>query len=127
MYCPVCFNDSLKLGSNGLVKMTFNGKSKATSQFYYNLKEDTPTELQDKLRKTIRDYFQYYAGFQNRDKITEVSVYSNDFRCSNGCGLSLENKMNVINIVVVKEDLIQLLKEEGQRHQIEVELKETND
>ena len=49
-FCPVCFNDTLKIASSGVVKLTFNGKAKATSQFFYNLTSETTEE---KLKKAI--------------------------------------------------------------------------
>ena len=60
MYCPKCFNDTLKVASSGVVKLTFNGKAKATSQFYYNLAQDKKEEILKKLEDVIVDYFSYY-------------------------------------------------------------------
>ena len=63
MYCPICFNDTLKIASSGVVKMTFNGKAKSTSQFFYDLKHDQDHEIQEKLDKVVADYFAYYSNF----------------------------------------------------------------
>ncbi len=45
MYCPVCFNDTLKIASSGVVKLSFNSKAKSTSQFFYNLAQDKDEDI----------------------------------------------------------------------------------
>ena len=87
MYCPICFNDTLKIASSGVVKMTFNGKAKSTSQFFYDLKHDQEKDVLLKLDKVIADYFIYYSSFQNQDPIETVEATSIDFKCLNKCVL----------------------------------------
>ena len=123
MYCPVCFNDTLKIASSGVVKLTFNGKSKATSQFYYNIKQDKTHELLDKLEAVVKDYFLYYSNFQNKDTIKTIEAFSHDFKCSNGCSLTVNNRMNVIDILFNKADLMKILEKMGERFDLSLDIK----
>lgn len=121
MYCPICFNDTLKIASSGVVKMTFNGKSKATSQFYFNLKEDSEEKTSEKLLATIEDYFEYYSQFQNKIPIKEIEAYSIDFKCTNKCGISVSNKMSVVNLVFHLETLKLMLKKAAEKYNVELD------
>jgi len=122
MYCPSCLNDTLKIASSGVVKMTFDGKAKSTTQFYYNLNEETQITLNKKLRATINDYLAYYNNFQNKSTIKEVFAFSSDFRCANGCAISLEKKFSIINLVIPKDDFFEILEEESEKFEIELNL-----
>lgn len=121
MYCPICFNDTLKIASSGVVKMTFNGKSKATSQFYFNLKEDNEEKTSEKLLATIEDYFEYYSQFQNKNPIKEIESYSIDFKCTNKCGINISNKMSVINLVFHLETLKLMLQRAADKYNVELD------
>lgn len=120
MYCPVCFNDTLKIASSGVVKMTFDGKSKSTSQFFFNLKEDSEEKTSEKLQKTIEDYFEYYSNFQNKVPIKEVDAFSIDFKCSNKCPMNMKNKLSVVNLVFHSQTLAMCLEAAAEKYQIEL-------
>ena len=123
MYCPICFNDTLKIASSGVVKMTFNGKAKSTSQFFYDLKHDQDHEIQEKLDKVVADYFAYYSNFQNQDPIQTVEATSLDFVCSNKCVINISHKMNVIDLVFTKEMLKDSLHRLSAKYKIPLDLK----
>ena len=103
--------------------MTFNGKAKATSQFFYNLKQDDPSDIDEKVKKTIRDYFIWYSNFQNKDVITNVEMVSSDFKCSTGCVLNSSHRLNTIDILIAKEKLAEIIASEGKRAQIQTLVK----
>ncbi len=123
MYCPVCFNDTLKIASSGVVKFAFNGKAKSTSQFYYNLSQDKDQDILDKIDGVIKDYFVYYSGFQNKDPIQQVDAFSIDFKCKKGCVISVNNKVNVVGLLFSKSELETSLVKMGQKYQIPLDLK----
>jgi len=123
MYCPVCLNDTLKIASSGVVKMTFNGKAKATSQFFYNLKTDKPHETLKKFRDVVHEYFSWYSTFQNIDTIKKFNATSHDFKCSNGCGINISHRMNILNLVISKEDALEILEQEAERFDIPLVIK----
>jgi hypothetical protein len=66
MYCPVCFQNTMKIRSNGVIKLAFNGKSRNTSLFTYNLQKETTEQLEAKLREKIVDFFSFYSEFANK-------------------------------------------------------------
>jgi len=122
MYCPVCFNDTLKIASSGVVKLTFNNKAKATSQFFYNLNEDTDEEILGKLEGVVKDYFTYYGNFQNKDPLKVVEAVSIDFKCENGCVLNVNNRVNVIGLIFSKKELYTIMEKLAPRYQIPLAL-----
>lgn len=122
MYCPSCLNDTLKIASSGVVRMTFDGKSKSTSQFYYNLKEETQLSLNKKLREKVAEYFEYYSNFQNKSVIKEIYIFSSDFKCANSCAISLEQKFSVVNLVIKAQDFLDIIEEEAEKYDIEIDL-----
>lgn len=123
MYCPICFNDTLKIASSGVVKMTFNGKAKSTSQFFYDLKHDQDKDVLLKLDNVIADYFIYYSNFQNKDPIETVEATSLDFKCLNKCVINVSHKMNVIGLVFTKTMLIDSLNRMSVKYKIPLKLK----
>lgn len=123
MYCPKCFNDTLKLASSGVVKITFNGKSKSTSQFFYDLKSETQEEIDKKLAAAAEEYFSWYATFQNRDPVKEVKLGSSDFLCQNRCSLGGSVQLSVADLVIPKKTIVKILQESAQKHGIQLDLK----
>ncbi|MFT6632991.1 MAG: hypothetical protein ACJAS4_002959 [Bacteriovoracaceae bacterium] len=123
MYCPVCFNDTLKIASSGVVKLSFNSKAKATSQFYYNLAQDKNEDLIEKLYAVIKDYFVYYSGFQNKDPIEFVDAYSIDFKCSNKCVIDINHKVNVVGLLFSQNELKENLQKLAIKYDIPIDPK----
>jgi hypothetical protein len=102
MYCPVCFQNTLKIRSSGVIKLSFNGKSRNTSLFTYNLQKETQEQLDAKLREKIVDFFSFYAEFNNKTPIKVFELYSADFICTNTCKIdvmntSIKSKLKSIN------------------------------
>lgn len=122
MYCPVCFHDTLKLASSGVVKVSFNGKSKSTSQFFYNIVTDTNDELGQKFQTVVKDYFSYYSNFQNQSIIDSMQLYSNDFKCSAGCTLNINHKVNILGLVLPKELVVPIVEKMSTRYQTPIDL-----
>jgi hypothetical protein len=123
MYCPICLNDTLKIASSGVVKMTFNGKAKSTSQFFYSLNDDKPEVIIEKIEGVIKDYFIYYSNFQNKDPIEKVEAVSIDFKCSNGCILNVTHRLNVIGLIFNVDDLKESLEKLAIKYNIPISLK----
>lgn len=122
MYCPVCFNSTLSPASNGVIRLTFNGKSKNTSQFFYNVHQQRPDEIYNKLRLVVEEYFKWYAEFQNKDTIKNVQLTSSDFVCKNGCKLNNTHKINVVGSLLLPELIVEILNEAGKKFGIDVKV-----
>ncbi len=121
MYCPVCFQSTLKIRSNGVVKLAFNGKSRNNSLYTYNLQKETHEQLLAKLREKIVDWMSFYSEFVNKDPIKAFEAFSADFVCTNNCKIDILNtKVSVINIIYTPQEVKKLLTEEGKKFGIEV-------
>ena len=118
MYCPICFNDTLKLASSGVVKFTFDGKSMSTSQFYYNITQDTQSRLKAKIKAVIEEYFEYYSSFQNQSEIKRVTLSSIDFKCSNRCIIKVDNRVSVLGLLIEQSEVDKILKSEAKKRGI---------
>ncbi|MGE3610482.1 MAG: hypothetical protein AB7I27_12910 [Bacteriovoracaceae bacterium] len=123
MYCPICFQNTLKIRSNGVVKLSFNGKSRNTSLFTYNLQKDSNQQLEAKLREKVVDFFSFYAEFNNKSPIKNFEAYSSDFMCTNSCKIDYVNtKFSVVGILYTIELARAILQDEGKKFGIEVKI-----
>lgn len=123
MYCPVCFQNTLKIRSNGVVKLAFNGKSRNNSLFTYNLQKETHEQLLAKLREKIIDWMSFYSEFNNKSPIKNFEAYSADFQCTNNCKIDMLNtKVSVVNLIYTPQEVKTLLIEEGKKYGIEIEV-----
>ena len=123
MYCPVCFQDTLKVKSNGVIKLAFNGKSRNNSLFTYNIQKETNEQLVAKLREKIVDFFSFYSEFNNKLPIKNFEAYSSDFLCTNGCKIDMVNtKLSVVGVIYKVSEVKALLNEEGKKFSIMIEV-----
>ncbi|MFL5784047.1 MAG: hypothetical protein ACJ76H_05505 [Bacteriovoracaceae bacterium] len=123
MYCPVCFQNTLKIRSSGVIKLAFNGKSRNNSLFTYNLQKETHEQLLAKLREKIVDWMSFYSEFANKTPIKTFEAFSADFMCINNCKIDIVNtKVSVVNLVYTPQEVKAMLKQEGQKFGIDVEV-----
>jgi hypothetical protein len=114
----------MKIRSNGVVKLAFNGKSRNTSLFTYNLQKETQEQLLEKLREKVVDFFGFYSKFNNRTPIKNFEIYSADFLCTSGCKIDVMNtKVSVMSVIYDKQVVMQILEEEGKKFEIGIEVK----
>jgi hypothetical protein len=112
----------MKIRSSGVVKLSFNGKSRNTSLFTYNLQKETQEQLDAKLREKIVDFFSFYSEFANKTPIKVFEAYSADFVCTNNCKLDLMNtKVSVVGNIYSAQKVKAMLQEEGKKFGIEIE------
>lgn len=123
MYCPVCFQNTMKIRSSGVIKLSFNGKSRNTSLYTYNLQKDTQEQLDAKLREKIVDFLSFYAEFNNKTPIKVFELYSADFMCTNSCKIDVMNtKVSVVGIVYPRPVVKAILTEEAKKFGIAIEV-----
>lgn len=122
MYCPTCFNDTLKLNSRGVIKLAFDGKQKDTSLFLFNVQKETHEELLKNLKAKIEEYFKWYSSFQSKDPIKNIEVYTNDFTCVNHCKIPLTTKLTVVGLIFSAKEVHDIAKELGKTYQIQLKL-----
>lgn len=113
----------MKIRSNGVIKLAFNGKSRNNSLYTYNLQKETDEQLLAKLREKVVDFFSFYSEFNNKAPIKTFEVYSADFVCTNGCKLDMmSTKVSVVGLVYPVQVVKNLLAEEGKKFGIEIEI-----
>lgn len=123
MYCPVCFQDTMKVKSSGVIKLVFNGKSKNSSLYTYNLQKETQEQLLAKLREKIVDFFSFYSKFNNKSPIKKFEAYSADFICTNSCQIgTINTKLSIIGVIYTHKEVKNLLQEEGDKFGIGIEV-----
>jgi hypothetical protein len=123
MYCPVCFQNTLKIRSNGVIKLAFNGKSRNNSLFTYNLQKETQEQQIEKLREKIIDFFSFYSEFNNKTPIKNFEAYSADFMCTNECKIDMmQTKVSIVGVLFPAALVKKLLQEEGKKFGIEIEV-----
>jgi hypothetical protein len=110
------------MASSGVVKVTFNRKARNTSQFYYNMSTEKPEDIKKKFRDVVEDYFNWYSDFQNKDVITEFELYSSDFLCISGCKIPMNQKLTVVDILMKKDVITDIIKEVAEKYQIGVDI-----
>lgn len=124
MYCPVCFQDTMKIRSSGVVRLKFNGKSTSTSIFTYDLQKDTEEQLLTKLRDKIHEFFVFYSKLKNLSPIKHFEAISGDFSCRNGCNLNvMTTKVSVIRVLYTVDEIQKLLEEESAKFGLEIQVK----
>ena len=119
MYCPVCFNDSLFLKSQGVVQVEINRFKMTTGKFLFNLGTMSESQLDKELSKKLEEYIKWNAQMMNPKDIASVHLYSYDFYCkANGCTIGSQNKISVVGLIyseaVVRRILEQLCEKHGQ-------------
>ena len=111
----------MKVKSNGVVKLAFNGKSKNSSLFTYNLQKETQEQLLAKLREKVVDFFSFYSEFNNKSPIKNFEAYSADFLCTNSCKMDMiTTKVSVVGVIYTITEVKALLLEEGKKFKIEI-------
>jgi len=103
--------------------MSFNGKSRNNSLFTYNLNKDTEADLLAKLREKVVEFMAWYNSFQNKPPVKSVEIFSSDCQCNNNCKIDLVNtRVSLIGVMYTFKELQTIMKEEGARHGIEIDL-----
>jgi hypothetical protein len=123
MYCPVCFQNTLKLRSSGVIKLSFNGKSRNNSLYTYNLQKENQEQLDAKLREKIVDFFGFYSQFVNKAPIKNFEIYTSDFLCLNNCKMDrVSTKVSLIGMLYPLAVVRKILDEEAQKMGISIEV-----
>ncbi len=113
----------MKIKSNGVVKLAFNGKSKNSSLYTYNLQKETQEQLLAKLREKVVDFFSFYSDFNNKSPIKNFEAFSADYLCTNACKMDMINtKVSVVGVIYTITEVKNILLEEGKKFGITIEV-----
>ncbi len=122
LYCPKCLDTSIQLESKGVVHFIINGKHQDTSQLLFNLEKDEQDEFVAQFAKKIDEFMCWYKQFKNRKPISSIQVFTNNYRCKNGCTFTANLKFSVVDILLPAAKIIEIVHNAGKQHGIEVEL-----
>ena len=113
----------MKIKPTGVIKLAFNGKSKNSSLFTYNLQKESQDQLQAKLKEKVVDFFSFYAEFNNKSPIKTFEAYSSDFICTTGCKIDMmHTKVSVVGVMYPVAEVRALLNDEGKKFDILVDV-----
>lgn len=122
MYCPKCLNDTLKIKSNGVIKITFNGKHRDTSLFTFNFSKESDKKILGKLEQKIVEFLSWYSEFNNKSPLKNFEAFSNDFVCSQGCQMGVDSKISVIGPVFGANEVYSILQTECEKYKLKLEI-----
>ncbi len=122
MYCPKCLNNTLFLASHGVVNIIINDKQMDTGRFLYNTDRESREEIIENLTSKVIDFFKWYSTFRNQDPIKVVQICSSDFLCEDKCAIDLRIKFSVIDILIPKSTINNILHELSQKYNMKIEL-----
>ena len=122
MYCPKCFNPTLKLASSGVVDVIINKKQMDAGRFLYNLTTQRQDQISRDFTKKLEEFFLWYSTFQNKEPITNIALTSSDFICEEGCRVGMNQKFSIVDILIAKNIIETKLNELGKKYKLEIKL-----
>ncbi len=125
MYCPKCFNNSLRICSKGVINIAINGKQMDAGRFLFNFEtQEKSNQFKPALKAKVEEFFKWYSNFQNKEPVNFVAIDTSDMVCEEGCVISANSKFSIIDILLTKDELRQVLDQEAKRWGIEIKLEE---
>jgi hypothetical protein len=125
MYCPKCLNNTLRICSKGVIYIAINGKQMDAGRFLFNLEtEEKMRQLKPSLQLKLEEFFNWYSNFQNKEPITFVAIDTADMQCEEGCVIPAKNRFSIIDILISRNELVELLEAQGKRHGIDIQIQE---
>jgi len=108
--------------SKGTIFILINSHKTTTSQFLYNLAREEEEDIFEHLEEKFEEFFHWYKGFENKEKISKVEVISSDFSCENKCILPPGSRFSAIGIIIDKKQFINLLTKLTKKHNLRLSL-----
>jgi len=109
--------------SKGVVHLVVNGKKMDSGRFLFNFEESSKEEFFQTFTEKLENFFKWYSGFKNQDPIAVVELYTNDTTCEEGCHIPLDYHVSVIDFLIDKKKLSDLLSKEAVKYQMTIEIK----
>ena len=125
MYCPKCFNNTLKICSKGVIQIVINGKQMDAGRFLFNINDkDKNNEFLINLTTKIREFFDWYSQFQNKEPITIVELSTSDVQCVDGCAIAHTIKTSIIGQLISTKQVLKILREESSKYELTIQLED---
>ena len=124
MYCPICFNNSLEVSSRGVIHLVINGKKMDSGRFLFNFDDMTKDEILQNFIEKLESFFKWYSNFNNKDPIAVVELFTNDISCMDSCKIPIGHYVSVINLLINKKVLTEVLNDQADKYQLAIEIKD---
>ncbi len=123
MYCPKCFNQTLRIKPKGVVDIYINGKKRDNGRFLFNMEPGHHEEVVSDFKKKCDDFFQWYSNFNNKDSIQLVELYTIDVKCEDGCAFAPSEKFSAVDCVISSAEIKEIIGTLANKYSMEVQLK----
>ncbi len=123
MYCPVCFNQSLSISTQGVIQVAINGKQRDSGRFLFStLPKDQKQTLHD-FKTKVEEFFQWYSQFMNKEPIYVVELLTPDMKCEKGCRFPPQTRFSAVDIVIPQNLIYEVIGDLGKRYSMKIKLK----
>lgn len=104
--------------------MIINGKQMDAGRFLFNLDDTKKDQIEADLKRKLKEFFDWYSSFQNKDPISQIELCTIDFKCTS-CNFSpnLSSRFSVIDVLIDKRKIVALLEELTKKYHMELILK----
>lgn len=123
MYCPTCFNNTLRLNSKGVLQVVINGKQMDAGRLLYNVDGRESDMLKD-LQKKIEEFFRWYSNFKNKDPIQLIELMTSDMKCDNKCKIPAGLKIDVVDLLIDSTTIKRIMLDMSEKYQLKIQFKE---
>ena len=94
-------------------------------RFLFNLEnEEKSKQFKPALKVKVQEFFKWYSNFQNKEPINLVAIDTSDMMCEHGCVITAKSKFSIVDILLSKSELLELLDQEANRWGIEIKIAE---
>lgn len=112
----------MALAPTGVIHIVINNKQMDTGRFLFNLNKDTKAEVSKKLHQKLEEFFKWYCGFQNKEAISRLSIYSSDFVCTQGCNIPINSAISVVGQLFPTREVQKEIENLGQKYGLQIEI-----
>ena len=123
MYCPVCFNHSLALSTQGVIQVVINGRQRDSGRFLFSLALKERNKILPAFKDKAEEFFQWYSEFVNKKPIQKVELLTPDMKCENSCRLPSQTYFSIIDLIIPQTEVTQTIEDLGLKYDIKVKLK----
>lgn len=122
IYCPKCLDTSINLELSGVVHFIINGRHQETSQLLFSVDDFDQEKFAKEFRVKISEFMVWYSQFKNREVISSIQVFTNNYRCNNGCAFSANLKFSVVEVLLSANQIVNIVRECGREYGIETKI-----
>ena len=101
---------------HGVAEFIVNDRKRDTAKFIFDLTNKDKSQREVTLK--AQEFFKWYSGFQNVEKIKKVELLTSDYSCASGCKLPLNLKFNLMELDFFRSLTIKLVEKECAKYKL---------